>query len=110
MVRQKFIENYKIPCYYKMRKTVKYFADIIKPKSKITVLNTKGCDTMYRELEAKIAYRGISKKQMAVDIDMKYNTLLAKLSGKSKFTLDEAVCIKEYLKEDIAIEELFKEN
>lgn len=65
---------------------------------------------MYKELEAKIAYQGISKKQMAVAINMKYSTFLAKMSGKSKFTLDEAVCIKEYLQEDIAIEELFKEN
>lgn len=65
---------------------------------------------MYKELEAQIAYQGISKKQMAVDINMKYTTFLSKMSGKSKFTLDEAVCIKEYLQEDIAIEELFKEN
>ena len=65
---------------------------------------------MYRELEAKIAYRGISKKQMAEEIHMKYNTLLAKIGGKSKFTLDEAVTIKDYLAEDIAIEELFKEE
>lgn len=74
------------------------------------VLNTRGCDIMYKELEAQIAYQGISKKQMAVDINMKYTTFLSKMSGKSKFTLDEAVCIKEYLQEDIAIEELFKEN
>ena len=65
---------------------------------------------MYKELEAQIAYRGISKKQLAADINMKYSTFLDKMSGRSKFTLDEAVCIKEYLQEDIAIEELFKEN
>ncbi len=65
---------------------------------------------MYRELEAKIAYRGISKKQMAEGINMNYNTLLSKMGGKSKFTLDEAVSIKDYLDEDIAIEELFKED
>ena len=74
------------------------------------VLNIRGCDIMYKELEAQIAYRGISKKQIAVAINMKYNTLLSQMRGKSKFTLDEAVCIKEYLQEDIAIEELFKEN
>jgi len=59
---------------------------------------------MYRELESKIAYKGISKKQMAEDIDMNYNTLLAKMSGKSKFTLDEAVIIKTYLQEELPIE------
>lgn len=74
------------------------------------VLNIKGCDVMYKELETQIAYRGISKKEIAAAINMKYNTFLSKMRGKSKFTLDEAVCIKEYLKEDIAIEELFKEN
>ena len=65
---------------------------------------------IYRELESKIAYRGISKKQMAEDIDMNYNTLLAKMSGKSKFTLDEAVAIKTYLQEELPIEELFKND
>lgn len=73
-------------------------------------LDIEGCDDMYRELEAKIAYRGISKKQMAEGINMNYNTLLSKMGGKSKFTLDEAVSIKDYLDEDIAIEELFKED
>lgn len=41
---------------------------------------------------------------------MNYNTLLSKMAGKSKFTLDEAVIIKDYLKEDISIEELFAEE
>ena len=41
---------------------------------------------------------------------MNYNTLLSKMGGKSKFTLDEAVSIKDYLDEDITIEELFKED
>ena len=65
---------------------------------------------MYRELEAKIAYRGISKKQMAEGIHMNYSTLLSKKGGKSKFRLDEAVSIKEYLEEDLTIEELFREE
>ena len=65
---------------------------------------------MYKELEARIANRRISKKQLATDINMKYSTFLSKMSGKSKFTLDEAVYIKDYLQEDIAIEELFREN
>ena len=65
---------------------------------------------MYKELENKIAYQGISKKKLAKDIQMKYHTLLSKMSGKSKFTLDEAICIKEYLREDIAIEKLFEES
>ena len=65
---------------------------------------------MYRVLESKIAYKGISKKQMAEEIDMNYNTLLAKLSGKSKFTLDEAVAIRAYLEEELPIEEMFRND
>lgn len=74
------------------------------------VLKYKGCDVVYRELEAKIAYKGISKKMLADNIGMNYNTLLAKMNGKSKFTLDEAVKVKAYLKEDSSIEELFREK
>lgn len=65
---------------------------------------------MYRILVAKIAYRGISKKQMSADIKMNYHTLLSKLAGKTKFTLDEAVLIQEYLEEEIPIEILFEDG
>ena len=65
---------------------------------------------MYRFLEARIVFHGYNKKEFAEKIDMNYNTLLAKLNGKSKFTLDEAVQIKEFLQEDISIEELFEES
>lgn len=65
---------------------------------------------MYRELEARIAGKSISMKKLAADIHMNYNTFLTKMAGKSKFTLDEAVTIKEYLREDISIEELFADE
>jgi len=65
---------------------------------------------MYRVLESKIAYKGISKKEMANELKMNYNTLLAKMSGKSKFTLDEAIIIKTYLQEELPVEELFKND
>ena len=64
---------------------------------------------MYRVLESKMAYKGISKKLLAEAIGMNYNTLLAKMSGKSKYTLDEAVRIREYLEEEIPVEELFED-
>ncbi len=63
---------------------------------------------MYKELEKRMAYMGISKKKMAADLNMNYGTLLAKLGGKSHFTLDEALTIQSYFADDIAIEELFK--
>lgn len=62
---------------------------------------------MYEELEMRIAHRGISKKKLADDIHMNYRTLLAKMGGRSRFTLDEAVQIRTYLEEDVSIEELF---
>lgn len=65
---------------------------------------------MYRMLESRIVYKGISKKRLADDIHMNYNTLLAKMSGKVKFTLDEAILIKQYLDESIPIEELFEDG
>jgi len=65
---------------------------------------------MYRTLESRIAYHGISKKSLAEDAGMRYNTLLSKMSGKTKFTLDEAILIKKLLKEDMPIEELFKDE
>lgn len=74
------------------------------------VLSYKGCDEMYRVLEAKIAYRGISKKKLADEIQMNYNTLLSKMAGKSKFTLDEAVSIQKYLQEEVSVEELFDDG
>lgn len=62
---------------------------------------------MYRLLESRLAYKGISKKQLAEGIHMNYDTILSKMAGKSKFTLDEAILIKEYLEEESSVEELF---
>jgi len=71
------------------------------------VLIDKGSDEMYRMLESVIEMQGINKQKMADDIEMQHATLLTKLSGESKFTLDEAVKIKEYLNVKVPIEELF---
>lgn len=66
--------------------------------------------SMYRVLESRLAYLGINKKTMAEETGINYNTLLSKLSGKSKITLDEAIKIKDYLNESLSIEELFKDE
>lgn len=65
---------------------------------------------MYRLLESRLANKGISEKQLAEGIHMTYGTILSKMAGKSKFTLDEAILIKEYLEEEISVEELFGEE
>ena len=48
-----------------------------------------------------------SKKEIASELGMTYNTLLLKLRGKNDFTLDEAVKLKEILNTPKSIEELF---
>lgn len=65
---------------------------------------------MYRVLESKLAFYDISKKRLADELGINYNTLLSKMAGKSSFNLDEALCIKHFIKEDIPIEELFKDE
>lgn len=63
---------------------------------------------MYKLLESRLAYKGISKKQLAEGINISYGKILSKISGKSKFTLDEAILIKEYLEEELPVEKLFE--
>lgn len=63
---------------------------------------------MYRYLESRLAYKNITKKQLAEDIQMSYSDVTSKISGKSKFTLDEAILIRDYLEEKTPVEELFQ--
>jgi len=63
---------------------------------------------MYRNLEAEIARKNISKKVIAEELGIGYNTLTAKLRGDNKFTLDEALKIKQILNASIEIEQLFE--
>lgn len=65
---------------------------------------------MFRNLELEIFRTGLSKKEIAAALDMTYNTFLLKLSGKAYFTLDEAMKLKDLLKTDLSIEELFDRN
>ena len=63
---------------------------------------------MYRNLEAEIARKNISKKVIAEELGIRYNTLTAKLRGDNKFTLDEALKIKQMLGAAIEVEQLFE--
>lgn len=65
---------------------------------------------MYKYVEISIMENGISKKDIAAKLNITYNTLLLKLSGKSKFTLDEALALKEILGTQEPVESLFKTN
>lgn len=65
---------------------------------------------MYHVLEAEMAYQGVSKQGLADGIGMKYNTLRAKINGKSPFSFDEAVRIQTFLHTDIPVETLFSKK
>lgn len=62
---------------------------------------------MYKNLELAIFESEKTKAQIAAELGIGYNTLLLKLNGKNKFTLDEAVTLKDILKTTKSIEELF---
>lgn len=65
---------------------------------------------MYKNLELAIVASEKSKAQIASELGIGYNTLLLKLNGKNKFTLDEAVSLKDILKSPRSIEELFEQK
>lgn len=65
---------------------------------------------MYKRVEAQIVLSGIGKKELAKKIGISYNTLNAKLSGKSSFTLDEALKIKEIVDAHDPVEILFSRS
>lgn len=62
---------------------------------------------MYKELEAEIVRKGLSKRKVSEMTGIRYETLLVKLSGKFSLTLDEAFKIKIALESDKPIETLF---
>lgn len=65
---------------------------------------------MYKTLEAKLVFVGMTKKELAKKMNIGYNTLLLKFKGESSFTFDEALIIKRIINADEPIEELFKKN
>lgn len=65
---------------------------------------------MYRVIESEMAFIGLSKKVLAEKIHMPYSTLLSKLNGRSDFTLDEALKLKDALGTKKALETLFDQN
>lgn len=64
---------------------------------------------MYGRLERILQIQNISLKRLAQDTNISYNHIIKIMSGERKFTLDEALKIKNYLRLDISIEELFSE-
>lgn len=63
---------------------------------------------MYRKLEGLLIENNISKQYLAKLLGITYNTLLLKMNGKSRFTLDESFKIKDILNTTLTLEELFQ--
>ena len=62
---------------------------------------------MYKNLEAELSRKGLTKTELAKEMGITISTLSLKLSGKSNLTLPEALKIKEILNVNLTIEELF---
>ncbi len=62
---------------------------------------------MYNNLETLIFKKKIAKREIAGNIGITYNTLLAKLSKKQSFKLDEAFAIRDLYFPDTKIDYLF---
>lgn len=68
---------------------------------------------MYKNLMAEMARKGISKKDLAEFLKMRYPTIVDKTNGKSRFYLDEAFKIRNKFFPDCDLNYLFevkKEN
>lgn len=65
---------------------------------------------MYKRVEAQMILRGVSRKELAKQLDISYNTLNQKLNGKSDFSLSEALKIKQVLNAPDPMETLFNKD
>lgn len=63
---------------------------------------------MYRNLEAEMVRQGITRKDIAELLDVRYATVIDKLKGKFSFTLDEAFKIKNSFFSELSFEYLFE--
>lgn len=63
---------------------------------------------MYKNLEAEMIRNGILKKDIAKCLGVRDAIVLDKMNGKSTFTLDEALKIKNTYFSGMIIEYLFK--
>lgn len=65
---------------------------------------------MYRNLEAEMVRHSISRKDVATFLNVRYATVIDKLSGRYQFRLDEALNIKQKLFPKLSIEYLFQSD
>ena len=65
---------------------------------------------VYPELEAQLAKKGCYKMQLAKMLGITPRALSNKLTGVSRFAIEEAIQIQEQWFNDISVNELFKKN
>lgn len=66
---------------------------------------------MYRNLEAELKRKGITRKMLADKLGINIATVSAKLTGKAKLTFDEVTVItKQVFKNEFDIPYLFKKD
>lgn len=62
---------------------------------------------IYKNLAAEMARKGITKKDLAKSLNMRYPTIVDKTNGKSRLYLDEAVKIRDMFFPEFDLEYLF---
>lgn len=62
---------------------------------------------MYPNLNAELARRCWSRKDLAKATGIKYQTLNDKMNGKRPFTFPEAVLVKKALSTELGLEQIF---
>lgn len=66
---------------------------------------------MYRNLEAELKRKGITRKMLADKLGINIATVSAKLTGKAKLTFDEVtVIVKQVFNNEFEIPYLFKKD
>lgn len=63
---------------------------------------------MYKNLEAEMVRKDITRKDLAELLNVRYATIVDKLKGRSSFTLDEAFKIRDEFFQNFSIEYLFE--
>lgn len=66
---------------------------------------------MYRNLEAELARKGVSRKMIADVLQININTVSAKLTGRSPFLWDEVEAISKHIfNDELDIKYLFDKS
>ena len=65
---------------------------------------------MFPNLRAEIARKGLTVSELGAKIGMARTTIYDKYKGRTEFTLDEAVQIRDALHVDMPLDELFERD